>query len=351
MTMSSIPKFIALGSLLSLLGPATGQGCACSPASYEFTFDMSLTCPPVDISPNGVKSTYCAISQYGGPDDTITDLVPVEVYDIQILEILNNSTLIQNIDSNGSYFDGDSFTFSSIVQRYSGVGDVPRVLQFNIYAQNTEGQPIINILAIEFTNDCTVYPVLEEGSSAGWLSFTKLEAPPRMACPLVPTESPTVSPTSQPVTSTLTMTPSSRPDASPTRVPTREETGAPFYLSMSYDINVGSEINEFGHDFMIPRAKASKMASKYSSMPMSMSMDYNLGSEIEEFGNDFQFPRRKKEFTKEDEVTSVKYDLGPEINEFGLDFVFPRNKEAIEETKKLRKVRTRRRLRVPREID
>jgi ABC-type uncharacterized transport system auxiliary subunit len=147
------------------------------------------------------------------------------------------------------------------------------------------------------------------------------------------------------------MTPSSRPDASPTRVPTREETGAPFYLSMSYDINVGSEINEFGHDFMIPRAKASKMASKYSSMPMSMSMDYNLGSEIEEFGNDFQFPRRKKEFTKEDEVTSVKYDLGPEINEFGLDFVFPRNKEAIEETKKLRKVRTRRRLRVPREMD
>jgi hypothetical protein len=80
MTMSSIPKFIALGSLLSLLGPATGQGCACSPASYEFTFDMSLTCPPVDISPNGVKSTYCAISQYGGPDDTITDLVPVRAF-------------------------------------------------------------------------------------------------------------------------------------------------------------------------------------------------------------------------------------------------------------------------------
>ena len=79
--------FIFLLSLFCGLGSA--QECACSPSEYKFTLDFSLVCPPVNITRNGgVESTYCQISGFGGPDEDITDLVPVRgkfSFDVDIL--------------------------------------------------------------------------------------------------------------------------------------------------------------------------------------------------------------------------------------------------------------------------
>jgi hypothetical protein len=75
-----------LGIISVLLGVASGQNgdellvdlCGCSPGTYEFTFDFSLTCPPINVTRSGgVAATFCQISSFGDPDDNITDLVPV----------------------------------------------------------------------------------------------------------------------------------------------------------------------------------------------------------------------------------------------------------------------------------
>jgi hypothetical protein len=75
-------SFLIASIWLSFLcGSISAQDCACSPGSYKFTFDFSLTCPPVNITRNGgVETSYCQISEYGGPGDNITDLVPVSFF-------------------------------------------------------------------------------------------------------------------------------------------------------------------------------------------------------------------------------------------------------------------------------
>eukprot|EP00980_Cylindrotheca_fusiformis_P029238 scaffold22766_cov131-Cylindrotheca_fusiformis.AAC.4 len=63
-----------------LCGSICAQTCSCSPSVYKMTFDFGLKCPPVNITRNGgVETSYCQISGYGGPDDMITDRVPVSV--------------------------------------------------------------------------------------------------------------------------------------------------------------------------------------------------------------------------------------------------------------------------------
>lgn len=78
-----IPSIRSLGILSVLLSAAVGQNvtddfCGCAPGTYEFTLDLSLTCPPVNITRNdGIDTTFCQISPFGSAGDNITDLVPV----------------------------------------------------------------------------------------------------------------------------------------------------------------------------------------------------------------------------------------------------------------------------------
>lgn len=75
-----------LGIVSVLLDAASGQNvdeidadlCGCSPGTYEFAFDFSLTCPPVNITGDGgVAATSCQIVPFRDADENITDLVPV----------------------------------------------------------------------------------------------------------------------------------------------------------------------------------------------------------------------------------------------------------------------------------
>jgi hypothetical protein len=75
---------LAIGILVALAGSARGQGgtgedvCACTPSTYEFTLDFSLTCPPVNVTKNGgVTTTYCNAGGFGNSTQNITDFVPV----------------------------------------------------------------------------------------------------------------------------------------------------------------------------------------------------------------------------------------------------------------------------------
>jgi hypothetical protein len=220
-------------AILSMcLGTAAGQEdlCACSPSKYTFKLDFSLTCPPVDVSRNGgISATFCQISPFGDADLNITDLVPVEVQYIDVLELGQGFEVLSQDNITGTFVDGDTFEYESLVT--VGEENIPKVIQLNIFAYNDAGEPIINFYAIAYSNACDEYPTLIEGESAGWTQFAKLEAPSPDVCPAVGTLTPdTDAPTTAPVTPATdapTAAPTTPATDAPTAAPVTPDTDAP----------------------------------------------------------------------------------------------------------------------------
>ena len=170
--------WIPIAAVLASLALTTGQEigteiCACSPRSYEFTFDFSLTCPPVNITlGDGVEATSCLVSPFGALN--IVDLVPVSVESIDILELGQNLRVVAQTDINDVFLDGDSFTYTSAVADPDSIEEIqqiPRALQINIVGTNEKGDEIINVFIVTFNNECGSYPLFEEGEYAGWARF------------------------------------------------------------------------------------------------------------------------------------------------------------------------------------
>lgn len=146
--------------------------CSCAPLRYTFTFDFGLTCPPVNVTRNGgIAATFCQVSPFGDPAQNITDLVPVEVGYVDVLELGQGFDVLAQVNITGSFMDGDTFSYTSVVERDETLDEFPKVIQLNIFAFNADGQPIVNFFAIAFTNNCFEFPVLIEGDSAGWTKF------------------------------------------------------------------------------------------------------------------------------------------------------------------------------------
>jgi len=184
----SITNYAAAMAAASLLfqGATAVQQCACSPSKYTLTLDFSLTCPPVNVTRNGgISATFCQISPFGDENQNITDLVATEIKYVDVLELGQQFEVLTQQNISGTFYDGDSFEFSSIVTE-EGNQEIPKVLQLNMFANNAEGQPLVNFFAIAYSNDCDEYPTLIEGESAGWTQFTSLEPPSPEYCPAVP---------------------------------------------------------------------------------------------------------------------------------------------------------------------
>lgn len=158
---------------------ATGQKeigvsiCACSASTYEFTFDFSLLCPPINITTNdAIAAASCLVSPFGKPE--VTDLTPVAVQSIDILELGQDLRVLVQENIKGNFIDGDSFRYQSVTATPGaivGVQDIPRAIQINIIGVNAEDEKVINVYVITFTNSCRTYPALIEGQSAGWTIF------------------------------------------------------------------------------------------------------------------------------------------------------------------------------------
>lgn len=171
-------------------GRAAAQDvCACSPSTYTFTLDFSLSCPPVNVTRNpGITATFCQVSPLGDGNQTIEDLEPVAVEYIDVLELGQQFEVLSQKNITGVFEDGDSFDYTSITGAESYDGEIPRVVQLNIFGLNGFGERVVNFYAISFSNLCDAYPTLEEGGSSGWTKFAALEAPDVALCPVVPTE-------------------------------------------------------------------------------------------------------------------------------------------------------------------
>lgn len=147
--------------------------CSCAPSTYEFTLDFDLFCPPVNITlGDGVLATSCFVSPFGDP--TVTDLIPIAVQSIGILELGQDVRVLNQENIEGNFGDGDTFQYTSVAANPVNIvdsADIPRALQLNLIGLNANDEPIINVYIITFTNNCGTYPVLFEGQSAGWTVF------------------------------------------------------------------------------------------------------------------------------------------------------------------------------------
>lgn len=238
---------IAISLLSPFLTGATGLDgqvigkdlCACSPSTYEFTLDFGLFCPPVNVTESdAIDQTSCVITSFGDPN--VTDLVPVSVQSIDILELGQGLRVLVQESILGNYSDGDSFAYTSLSatpHEITAPDEVPRAIQINIVGMNQFDEALINVYIITFTNDCGAFPLLLEGQSAGWTHFTRIEPPGREVCPLgsadVPTGTPTLGilvsadptqstssvPTLSPSVSTLSRSPDTNTTAVPTITP------------------------------------------------------------------------------------------------------------------------------------
>ena len=94
---------------------------------------------------------------------------------IDIIEFDQDFNVVVQFPVSGPLFDGDMFTFESIVNEDPTV--IPRILQLNIFAFNVLNEPIANFFSVAFTNDCNAYPVFEEGYDPGWIVFVSFNTP------------------------------------------------------------------------------------------------------------------------------------------------------------------------------
>ena len=151
--------------------------CDCAPNSFEFTLDFSLACPPVSSAlGDGVGFFYCNISPFDGNsfvNSAVTDLVPVSVQSIEFLEFDKNENSFASVATRGGdYKDGDTISFVSKVSTIQNY--FLEAIQLNMYGRNKDGEEIINVYQIIFTNACGAYPVLSEGQSIGWTRFVSI---------------------------------------------------------------------------------------------------------------------------------------------------------------------------------
>jgi hypothetical protein len=182
--MSKLRTSALIGSLLlcSTSHAKAQQICSCSPSTYEFTFDFSLTCPrPGGDYPPGIAEVTCFITSFSAD---VQDLYPVSVQTISIIEADLDRVPIAQSAIDGDFSSGDSFTYTSV----SALGDseqIPQSIQLTITGTNAANSSLVQVWAIKFTNDCGTYPVLKLGQAYGWTEFVSFLTSLQLAVPVV----------------------------------------------------------------------------------------------------------------------------------------------------------------------
>jgi len=158
--------------------------CGCSSSTYTFVLDFGLSCSPQNITTgSGVSSVSCLISPFGAPT---TNLDPVIIDSISIIELDQFNNVIVETRINGEFLNGDSFSYSSILNNPDDITSsrqIPKSLQLNLNGKNKEGIMLINVFVLQFSNECGIYPIIQNGESVGWSVFSQMTGPMLRFCP------------------------------------------------------------------------------------------------------------------------------------------------------------------------
>ena len=150
--------------------------CICSPSSYEMTFNFSHTCEDNSVQGNGIILTDCAIAPF--ENENVTDLVPVSVGSIDLLELDISLERLSQSSQFGTFLDGESFSYNSISSDLSMINATafPQALQISVIGNNADGETLFFAGLIVFETDCSaaLYPTLFENSSIGWITIVSV---------------------------------------------------------------------------------------------------------------------------------------------------------------------------------
>lgn len=141
---------------------------------FRLKLDLDLTCEDNTVqaeSGKGINDVSCNVKP--GTGVPITDLVPAEVDEIQLIEVNQRNKVLRSRVYGGGFLNGDVVEFKSLVALYPDINSttLPRSLSVTITGKNAAGQPLLNTWGIEYSNDCTSYPILNSGQKIGWTVF------------------------------------------------------------------------------------------------------------------------------------------------------------------------------------
>ncbi|CAB9513046.1 expressed unknown protein [Seminavis robusta] len=146
---------------------------------YDITFNFAQGCPQADQVENaGIGQFECLIET---SSEDVTDLVPTEIQ-IQIIELDQSMQIINHEVELNYLVDGDTYTFAATT------GVTIGGMRFVAQGFNQVGQLITLTWSMEFTNDCSVFPVLSVGDFQGWTMVTAAVAPQALVCPAAAVE-------------------------------------------------------------------------------------------------------------------------------------------------------------------
>jgi hypothetical protein len=135
------------------------------------TLDFALTCAEtsVALSP-GITDVVCNTNP-----DTSLDPATAQATSIQLLELdqfqkILRTDMITDVQENGATIQYRSYIASSQTNQ---VDRVPGSLEIAIMARDATVTSIYQQLVIQFSNDCSVYPVLLPEQQIGWLKLVR----------------------------------------------------------------------------------------------------------------------------------------------------------------------------------
>jgi hypothetical protein len=179
---------IAVLGILLIAPPVEAQPglslCACNPAVYTFELDFNALCEDTNVDGLGIENFDCFVAP-SGIDPEIEDFVPVQVTEIQILELDQNLVPFTFTPIIRNFRDGDTFTYTAITALRDDLpeGLIPAGFQITLIGANQFDQNIQNVWIITFTNECGVFPVFSVGEQIGWTRMIDLEEPSQFYCP------------------------------------------------------------------------------------------------------------------------------------------------------------------------
>ena len=147
--------------------------CICSPSVYVMTFNFSQTCETDSLEGDGIITTDCAIAPF--QNESVTDLTPVSVGSIDLLELDVSLELLLQSSRFGTFLDGDDFSYNSLSSDLSMINETafPKALQISVIGNNADGDTLFFAGLVIYETDCgaAMFPSILENSSIGWITF------------------------------------------------------------------------------------------------------------------------------------------------------------------------------------
>ena len=148
--------------------------CACFPPLYEFTLNFASLCSESNVQGPGIENIEC-FARGTTPGENITDITPVDVTSIEVLELDDELAPISDAIYTEGYRNGSTILYTSVVTWNNLTIDfIPAALQLNIAATNALDQTLLQVWIIRFTNECGIFPLLSIGEQMGWTTIVSI---------------------------------------------------------------------------------------------------------------------------------------------------------------------------------